>query len=76
MDRARDAGDPQVTLHGDRVTCDVCGRSPQGDAARWVYITSVEHGRLRRVLGKVCPACRARYTNEHLRDMLARKETT
>ena len=65
-----------MTLHGDRVTCDVpgCeasiarrllwGRAPWGGAWR------IGRGNL-----DICPACRNRYTDDELRDLLARKET-
>lgn len=77
-----------MTLHGDRVTCDCCGKARP---AMWVG-----YGRIRRAwclwrsrgwtlrpyvirdgVHDICPACRASYTDDQLRAMLAQpKETT
>lgn len=72
-----------MTLHGDRVTCDVQGcEASTTDMNRplflshactgWKIITAARSGEI----CDICPTCRARYTDEQLREMLARKETT
>lgn len=59
-----------MTLHGDRVTCDVprCEKSTP-DTDPWFL-----GWRTLRLIWDVCPACRARHTDDELRDLLARKE--
>lgn len=73
-----------MTLRGDRVTRDWCGRSRPASL--------VEHGLLKRIWRNIrargwvmfahrlalvkhaCPACRAAHTDDELRALLARQE--
>lgn len=64
-----------MTLRGDRVTCDVpgCETRPIVKRRAWNEWYEIQRASLR--YWDICPACRARYADDQLRDMLARKET-
>ena len=69
-----------MTLHGDLTACiGGCGQqlpswtfSDQHRGWKWPVFRAADGREYER---PVCPACRARHTDDELRDLLARKET-